>query len=70
MWIWVHREVYNRNVIKRDKLLACIVNAAARTEKRKDQLRRKTRDIRTQVAKCTEVDIRILQHWLQTATNF
>jgi hypothetical protein len=70
LWIWMQCEVYNRKIIKRDKFLARIVNAAARTEKREDQLRRNRRDIRTQAAKCIEVDGRIFEHLLQTATNF
>jgi hypothetical protein len=41
LWIWMQSEVYNRKIIKRDTFLAPIVNAAARTEKREDQLRRK-----------------------------
>jgi hypothetical protein len=67
--IWMQSEVYNRKIIKRDKFLAPIVNAAARTEKREDQLRRKRRDIHKRVAKCTEVDGRIFEHLWQTATN-
>jgi hypothetical protein len=39
-----------------DELLARILDAAARIKKREDQLRRTTRDLRTRVAKCTEVD--------------
>jgi hypothetical protein len=39
-----------------DELLARILDAAACIKKREDQLRRKTRDFRTQVAKCTEDD--------------
>jgi len=41
---------------KRDEVLARILNAAARIMKREDQLRRTTRDLRTRVAKCAEVD--------------
>jgi len=40
----------------RDKLLARIFEASARIRKCKDQLRRTTRDLRTQLAKCIEVD--------------
>jgi hypothetical protein len=69
LWIWMQSEVYNRQIIKRDTFLAPIVNAAARTEKREDQLRCKRRDIHTRVAKCTEVDGRIFEHLWQTATN-
>ena len=32
LWIWVHREVYNRKIIKRDKFSLRVVNAAARTK--------------------------------------
>jgi hypothetical protein len=41
---------------KKDELLARILDAAACIKKREDQLRRTTRDLRTRVAKCTEVD--------------
>jgi hypothetical protein len=40
----------------RDELLARILDAAALVKKREYQLRRKTRDLRTQVAKCIEVE--------------
>jgi hypothetical protein len=49
-------EVYKRKMGKRDELLARILDAAARTKKCEDQLRRTTRDLRTRAAKCTEVD--------------
>jgi len=62
-------EVYNRKIIKRDKFLARIVNAAVRTQKREDQLRRTARDIRTRFAKCIAVDGRIFERLLQNATN-
>jgi hypothetical protein len=61
LWIWMQREVYNRKIIKRDNFVARTVYAAARTEKREDQLRRKRRDIRTRVANCIEVDGRIFR---------
>jgi hypothetical protein len=47
-------EVYTRKVDIRGELLARILDAAARIKEREDQLRRKTRDLRTQVVKCTE----------------
>jgi hypothetical protein len=47
-----------------DELLARILDAAASIKKREDQLRRTTRDLRTRVAKCTEVDVGILEHLL------
>jgi len=37
--VWMQREGYNRKIIKQDKFLARTVYAAARTEKREDQLR-------------------------------
>jgi len=47
-----------------DELLACILDAAACIKKSEDQLRWKTRDFRTQVAKCTEVDGGIFEQLL------
>jgi hypothetical protein len=49
-------EVYKRKMGTRDELLARIFYATAGIKKREDQLRRKTRDLHTRVAKCTEVD--------------
>ena len=43
-----------------DELLARILDAAAGIKKREDQLRRTTRELRTRVAKGTEVDGGIL----------
>jgi len=54
----------NLEVDTRDELLACILDAAARIKKLEDQLRRKTRDLRTRFAKCTEVDGGIFEHFL------
>jgi hypothetical protein len=70
LWIWMQRKVYNGKIIKRDKFLARIVYAAARTGRCVDKLRRKRSEIRTRAAKCTEVDGRIFEHLLQTATTF
>jgi hypothetical protein len=47
-----------------EELLARIFDAAARIKKREDQLRRTTRDLRTRVAKCIEVDAGIFEHLL------
>jgi hypothetical protein len=47
-----------------DELLARILDAAARVKKCEDQLRRTARDLRTRVAKCTEVDGGIFGHLL------
>jgi hypothetical protein len=63
-------QIYKGDIIIRDKFPACIVNVTARTEKREDKLRRKRCDIRTQVAKCSEVGGTIFENLLQTATKF
>jgi hypothetical protein len=47
-----------------DELLARILDAAACKKTREDQLRRTTRDHRTRVAKCAEVDGGILESLL------
>ena len=44
-----------------DELLARILDAAVCIKTREDQLRRTSRDLSTQVAKCTEVDGGILE---------
>jgi hypothetical protein len=49
-------EVYQRKVDTPDELLARIFGAAASIKKREDQHRPTTRDIRTRVVKCSEVD--------------
>ena len=58
------KEVYKRKVDTPEELLFRSSDAAACIKKREDQLRRTTRDLRTQVAKCTEVDGGILEHLL------
>ena len=47
-----------------DELLDRILDAAARIKKREEKLRRATRDLRTRVAKCTEGDDGIFEHFL------
>jgi len=48
-----------------DELLAGILgDAAARIKRREDQLRRTTRELRTRVAKCAEVDGGFLERLL------
>jgi hypothetical protein len=44
LWGWLKSEVCKRNVDARDEVLARILNATARINKREDQLRRTTRD--------------------------
>jgi hypothetical protein len=59
-------EFYKRKVDTWDKLLARILKPAARIKKREDQLRQKTRDLATRVAKFIEVDGGIYEHLLRT----
>jgi hypothetical protein len=47
-----------------DELLSDILDAAVWIKKRDDQFRRTTRDLRTPVAKCSEVDGGILERLL------
>ena len=60
----ISSEVYKRKVNTPDELLARILDAAACIKKREDQVRRTTRDLRTLVAKFTEVDGGIFKHLL------
>jgi hypothetical protein len=53
----------------RDELLARILVAAASVNKREDQLRQMTRDLRTRVAKCTEIEDGIFEYSSSTVTN-
>ena len=55
---------YKWKVETTDELLTRILDAAACIRKREDQLRRKTRDLRTRVAKCTNVDCGIFEYLL------
>jgi len=59
-------EVYKRKVNTRDELLTRIFDAAARIRKREDQLRKTARDLRTRVAKCTEVEDGLFEYSLST----
>jgi hypothetical protein len=56
-------EVYKIKVNTPDELLAGILDAAS-INKRKDQLRRTTRDLRPRVAKCVEADGEIFESLL------
>ena len=55
-WCRMVSEVYKTNLDTPDELLARILDVAVCIKKREDQPRRTTRDLRTRVAKCTEVD--------------
>jgi hypothetical protein len=54
-------EVYKRKVGTPGELLAYILDAAAFINKSEDQLRRTTRDLRTRVVKCAEIDCGIFE---------
>lgn len=56
-------QVYRRKLDTRDELLARIFDAAARMKKREDQLRRTRRELGTRVAKFTEFDSGIFEHY-------
>jgi hypothetical protein len=58
------RSLQREDGYTRDELLARILDADARKKKSEDQLRRTTRDHRTRIAKCTEVDGGILESLL------
>jgi len=60
------REVYQRT---RDELIARILDAADRTERREVQLKRKTRVLLTCFAKYIDFDGEILKYLLSTVTN-
>jgi hypothetical protein len=60
----MNSEVYERKVDTRDEVLGRILDAAARMKKGEEQLRRTIRDLRTRVAKYTEVDGGIFEYLL------
>jgi hypothetical protein len=52
LWVWMMSEIKIKTKVDiPDKLLARILDAAARIKEREDQLRRKPCDLRTRVAK-------------------
>ena len=55
LWASVKCEFYKKRWTG-DELLACDLDAAARINKREDQLRLIIRELRPRVAKCIEVD--------------
>ena len=64
LWCWMKSEVYKLKLDTPDELPARIVDAAAHTKGHEDQPRRTTRDLRTRVAKFTDVDGGILERLL------
>lgn len=69
LWGWAKGEVHKRKMDTRDKLLARSLDAATRIKKREDQPRRITRDLRTGLAKCVEVDGGIFEYLLRAVTK-
>jgi hypothetical protein len=63
------KEVYKLKVDTPDELFARNLDAAACIKKCEDQLRRKTRDLRTRVAKCTGVEGANFEHFLLNVSN-
>ena len=60
-----------RNIYAYTKHIAgLLLDAAARTKRRKNQFRRTTPYLRARVAKCVQVDGGILEYLLWTVTNF
>lgn len=59
-----------RNLDTRCELLSRILDAAVHIKKREDKLRRNTLTLRSQVAKCIEVEGGILEYFLQVVTIF
>jgi len=64
LWCCVKSGVYKTKVDTRDELLARILDAAASTKKREDQLRRTTRDFQTRDESCAEIDSGIFEYLL------
>jgi hypothetical protein len=64
LFVRLDSEVYKRKDGYTNELIARILDAAASIKKRGEQLRRTTRDLRTRVAKCVEVDGGIFERLL------
>ena len=62
-------EVYKRKLDKQDEFLDHILDAVGSIRKSEDQRKQKTRDLRTRVANCSEVDCGICEHLLWTVTD-
>jgi len=56
LWGWMKSEVNKIKVDTADELLAGILGGAGCIKKPEDKLRQTTRDLRTRVEKCVEVD--------------
>jgi hypothetical protein len=64
LWGWIKCDVHKRRGDTQDELFALILDAAARKKKRKDQLRRTSRHLRTKIAKSIEAEGGIFEHLL------
>lgn len=64
LWGWIKSKVYRTKIDTRDDLLARILDVATRIKICEDQIRRSTRHLSTQVAKCTDVDGGVFEHLL------
>jgi hypothetical protein len=67
--LWGWRAKFTREVGYRRRTAGSHLDVAACIKTREDQLRRTTRDLRTRVAKCFEVDGGIFENLLWVATN-
>jgi hypothetical protein len=67
---WMKSEVNKIKLDKPDELVARILDAAGSIKRREDQMRRTTRDLRTPVAKCSEVDGGILGTFIVNCNRF
>ena len=66
---WMYSKVSERKTDIRDELLVRILVGAANKKKCEDQIRRTTRDLRTPVAKVTEVDGGFIERIFLTVTD-
>jgi hypothetical protein len=59
---FAEKRSWQKKVATRGELLARILDPAAHVKRSEDQLRRKTRGVRTELQSCTKVDSGILEH--------
>ena len=64
LWGLMKSEVYRKKVDTRDELLVNILDVIACIKERQDALRRTTRHVFTQIAKCIDLDNGIFEHLL------
>ena len=66
---WMYSKVSKRKKDIRDELLVCILDGAANKKKCEDHIRTTRRDLRTPVAKCTEVNGGFIERLVLTVTD-